>query len=720
MGAAASSLQANGWVEFLCQPKVLTALGVILASTAFVFLGLLRSKRFKGSYAIDVDTGSTKKNEGHAKRHRFSPEEDMSVIPGNSKIKTLHDMLADSAAKRPNRNAAGSRSLVQIVKETTKVHGEDKVWEYPQLGEYQWLTYGEVLQRVDWFGSSLVHLGLKKGDRLGIFEETRVEWTVSAHGAWRQGMTILTVYANLGEEALVYALDLGEVTTLVLNAKSLSLVATAASKLRHLKNLVYVDAADEKGLSAARTAGLNVYSYDEFLQLGKAHPAEGTIPVGKDLAMIMFTSGTTGMPKGVMLTHEQSVSAIAGAVAVLVTSIGITAERDVYISYLPLAHILALIVHCALFYVGVPIGYGSPRSLTDASVRNCKGDLRELQPTLFVGVPTVYERIKAGIERKLRASPVSHTIFNIAFALKRRLAAWGIPTKILDLIVFNKLKREIGGRVRAMVSGGAALSAPVIEFVETSFGCRCLQGYGLTETAGPASVQELSDFVRGSSGPPLPSTRIKLVDVPEMNYLHTSNPPQGEIWIGGANVSSGYYKSPEETAKAFVDGWFRTGDVGEWTPQGTLRIIDRIKNLIKPPHGEYVALESIESRYRNCPFVEHICTYVDSTHNEVVAIITPNKLAVEAWARKNNVDTSDWGVLCHKPELSTAILKDLQATGRKFKLKSIEMVRAVHIVADEWTPDNDMLTAAQKLKRNNVVHRYRKQIDDMYATFGEE
>jgi long-chain acyl-CoA synthetase len=588
------------------------------------------------------------------------------------------------------------------------------------LGAYQWLTYGEVLQRVDWFGSALAHIGLKKNDRLGLFEETRLEWTVAAHGAWRQGLTILTVYANLGEEALVYALGLGEVTTMVLNGKSLPIIVSAKAKLDQLKHLIYTDKADPKQIEAAKAAGMTVISYDEALSLGKTHFVEGTTSVGKDLAMIMFTSGTTGLPKGVMLTHEQSVAAIAGAVAVLVTSIGITPEKDVYISFLPLAHILALIVHCALFYVGVPIGYGSPRSLTDASVRNCKGDLRELEPTLFVGVPTVYERIKAGIERKLRASPVSHTVFNMAFALKRRLAAWGIPTKILDAIVFNKIKREVGGRVRAMVSGGAALSAPVIEFVETSFGCRLLQGYGLTETAGPSAVQELTDFRRGSVGSPLPSTRIKLVDAPEMNYLHTNNPPQGEIWIGGANISSGYYKNPEETAKAFVDGWFRTGDVGEWTPEGTLKIVDRIKNLIKPPHGEYVALESIESRYRDCPFVDHICAYVDSEHNEVVAIVAPNKLATEAWASKNGIDSSDWGVLCQNPELTKAVLKDLQATARKFKLKSHEMVRALHITAEEWTPDNDMLTAAQKLKRNNIISHYRKQLNDMYATFQDD
>lgn len=619
-------------------------------------------------------------------------------------------------AQRPNNQGVAVRPLIKIVKETTKVHGVDKVWEYPQLGPYQWYTYGELHTMVAHFGSALQHIGLKFGENLGIFEETRLEWTVAAHSAWRQGCVILTVYANLGEEALEYALGLGEVTTLLMNGKSLGVITSAKKVLPHLKTLIVVDEVDATKLAAAKAAGLTVYSYTEFLELGKTHLVPPRAPKPTDLATIMFTSGTTGLPKGVTLTHGQTVGAMSGAEQVLISLINIT-EKDTYVSYLPLAHILALVVQSALFTVGVRIGFGSPRSLTDASVRECKGDLREFEPTLFVGVPTVFERIKAGVERKLRASAASSAIFNFAFSLKKQLVARGLPTFLLDLIVFNKLKREMGGKVRAMVSGGAALSQPVNEFIEICFGCRLLQGYGLTETCGPACVQEHTDLTLGSVGSPMPSIRIKLVDVPQMGYLHTSNPPRGEIWFSGSNVSSGYYKNKEETEKAFVDGWFRTGDVGELAPNGTYRIIDRIKNLIKPPHGEYVALESIESRYRNCQYVEHICAYVDSTHNEVVAVVVPKKLEVEGWAQKNGVDFSDYGLLCANPTLNAVILKSLQDTARQYKLKSFEVVKAIYITPDEWTPDNDLLTAAQKLKRNQVVAKYRAQIDALYTKF---
>jgi long-chain acyl-CoA synthetase len=695
----------------------MTVAAILISSAALVFIGAVTKKRFKGTYSVSATDINQEKGQSEVRRHRFSPGADLKHITGSPNVKTLHDVLAVSAERRGDNKACGTRPLIEVVKETTKVNGVDKVWEYPKLGAYNWISYREVLNQVNQFGSGLEKLGLARADRLGLFEETRLEWSVASHGAWRQGLSILTVYANLGEEALVYALNLGEVTTMVLNGKSLGMMVGAASTLTHLRNLIYTDEADAKHLEAAKKAGWTVYSFADFLAFGNQHMVGARPPKPEDYAMIMFTSGTTGMPKGVMLTHEQNIAAIAGAVDVLIAAIGITAERDLYLSYLPLAHILALIVHSAFFYLGVPIGYGSPRSLTDSTVRGCLGDLRELSPTLFVGVPTVYERIKAGVERKLRASPISHFIFRRAYSLKRFLKTWNIPTLLLDTIVFNKLKREMGGRVRAMVSGGAALSAPVIEFMETAFGSRVLQGYGLTETSGPSCVQELTDYRRGSVGPPIPCSRIKLVDVPDMNYLHTANPPRGEIWIGGTNICSGYYKNPEETAKAFVDGWFRTGDVGEWTPEGTLKIIDRIKNLIKPPHGEYVALESIESRYRNCPFVDHVCAYVDGEHNEVVAIVSPNRLMVESWAQKNSIDTSDLGVLYAKPELNAAVLKALQDVARQHKLKSHEMIRAVYLCPDEWTPDNDMLTAAQKLKRNNIVKAYRQQIDTMYAKF---
>jgi len=390
----------------------------------------------------------------------------------------------------------------------------------------------------------------------------------------------------------------------------------------------------------------------------------------------------------------------------------------VILSYLPLAHIMAFVVHYATLLLGCRIGYGSPRTLTSAFVRNCDGDIKELKPTILVAVPTVLERIKKGVERKIASSkPMVQKLFKFAYAMKEPIKKAGGSTPILDAIVFNKLKAEIGGRLKLMVSGGAYLAPEVQLFMQTCFNVTVCQGYGLTETCGPTSLQETTDPRIGTGGAPFPSIEVKLVDVPEMGYLTSDKPqPRGELWVRGNSVTSGYFKNPEETKKVFTsDGWFKTGDVGSFTPEGTIQIVDRVKNLIKPPHGEYIAVERLESIYRDVPCVEQILVYVDSTHNEVLGVVVPQRDTTIKFAEENNLDVHDFGKLTHDPKVQKWVLSSLQDSARKKGLKSIEMIRNVHIVSDEWTPDNGFLTAAGKVKRAVIAQNYKKEIDQMYA-----
>lgn len=238
------------------------------------------------------------------------------------------------------------------------------------------------------------------------------------------------------------------------------------------------------------------------------------------------------------------------------------------------------------------------------SVRNCDGDIKTLRPTVFVAVPTVLEKIKKEVERKVsQASFISRAIFRGAYSWKQSSRISGSSTPILDRFVFSQFKEIVGGRLRLMVSGGAYLSPDVQKFMENCFGVKVIQGYGLTETCGPACMQEPSDNRAGTVGAPFPSVEVKLVDVPDMGYTHDDDVgPRGEIWVRGNSVMQGYYKNEEETKKALTDdGWFKTGDIGQWTPEGTLLIVDRVKNLIKPPHGEYIAFVSSSSVGRGKP-----------------------------------------------------------------------------------------------------------------------
>jgi len=289
-------------------------------------------------------------------------------------------------------------------------------------------------------------------------------------------------------------------------------------------------------------------------------------------------------------------------------------------------------------------------------------------------------------------------------------------TPLWDLIVFNKMKEAMGGRLRFFVSGGAPMSMQAQEFLQTCFGVPFLEGYGLTETCGVLTGKELSQRSLGNTGGPFPVCEVKLVDVPEMRYFASDNPPRGEIWVRGANVSSGYYKNPAKTAEDFdaAEGWFKTGDVGQFNSDGTLSIIDRKKNLVKPPHGEYIAVEKLEAIYKNSLFVSNICVHADAHHNELVALIFPNKKHVEEFADKTHV-TADWISLCKNPQVKAAVIKDLQRVAQENQLRGIEMISAVVLYPEEWTPENDWLTSAMKLRRFDIKIKQKAVLEEVYA-----
>jgi len=293
----------------------------------------------------------------------------------------------------------------------------------------------------------------------------------------------------------------------------------------------------------------------------------------------------------------------------------------------------------------------------------------------------------------------------------------GKDTPIWNKLVLNKLKARIGGNVRFIVSGGAPLSSQCADFLQSAFGCPVLQGYGLTETCGGTTVGEQSDLEGAySAGAPIASIEIKLVDCPKMNYLSTDEPcPRGEIWIRGANVTKGYYKMEEKTKEDFIDGWFKTGDIGQLNVNGTLSIVDRMKNLVKPPHGEYIAIEKLESMYKNCPLVANIMVFAHSQSDFIVALVHPNKAALE-----KKVSGSSWHDICESAEAKKAVMSALLQTWKELELRGIEKISNVALYPDEWTPDNNWLTAAMKLKRPDILKDHKEEIQELYKELKSE
>jgi long-chain acyl-CoA synthetase len=382
------------------------------------------------------------------------------------------------------------------------------------------------------------------------------------------------------------------------------------------------------------------------------------------------------------------VYSVAGVSVVVKEHIG---PGDGLLTYLPLAHILEFVFENASLYWGSTMGYGNPKTLSDSSVRNCNGDIREFKPSVMVGVPAVWETVKKGIIAKVnQASPVAKNLFWGALWAKTNLMSMGLPgSGLLDAVVFKKLKEATGGRLRLCMSGGGPIAKETQQFISMAIAPMII-GYGLTETSAQGCLMNPFEWNNNNMGAMPASIEIKLVDFADAGYFVTNKPnPQGEVWIRGTGNMEGYYQNEKETAETMTeDGWLKTGDIGEFDSVGHLKLIDRKKNLIKTLNGEYIALEKLESVYRSAPVVANICVYADQQQAKPIAIIVPAEPALKALASANGIPGETIEELVHNKKLQSAVLKDLQAAGRAGGLSGIEIIEGVVLSDEEWTPQN--------------------------------
>lgn len=374
-----------------------------------------------------------------------------------------------------------------------------------------------------------------------------------------------------------------------------------------------------------------------------------------------------------------------------------------------------------MLYLGASIGYwqGDIKLLVD--------DIAACQPTLFCGVPRVFDRIYAGVISAVQGgSFLKRTLFNWGYSRKLHNLNQGYSydqaAPMFDKIVFSKVKARLGGKVKLIVSGGAPLARHVEDFLRVCMCCRVVQGYGLTETcAGSFIANPDAPEHFGTVGPVLPVLSMRLDAVPEMNYDPNAVPPRGEVCVRGPAVFTGYYKDDEKTKEVLEsDGWFHTGDIGELTPSGALKIIDRKKNIFKLAQGEYIAVEKVEGVYKKNTGVEQIWVYGDSFKSALVAVVVPTEGHLKAVAKEAGVatDGSSSAELCANPAVVKAFLADLTATAKEGKLKGFEIARALHLTMDQFTVENDLLTPSYKLKRPQLQKKYQPQIDTMYNVLG--
>ncbi len=581
----------------------------------------------------------------------------------------------------------------------TERHAERVAYRYEESGRWHDLTYREVRRRVALGVRALRSLGLERGARAAILSNNRPEWAIADYACLCAGVIDVPIYPTLTPGQVAYILrDAGVTLLFASDAEQLAKIEAIRGECPELRKVVVFTPPPElPDWATGWETFLSADASDDVL-LPELR-AEAMAAEAGDVATILYTSGTTGDPKGVMLTHANLHSNVQAANRTVQVDQG-----DSSLSFLPLSHVFQRMVDYLFFDRGVSVAYAR-------SIETVAEDLRVIRPTVVVSVPRLYEKVHA---RVTAATGVKGALVRWATRVGdlhvearlagRRPGAWtALRYALADRLVFSKLRAGVGGRLRFFVSGGAPL-APEINRFFLSAGILILEGYGLTETSPVTNVNSDVDFPRnfriGTVGKPVPGTEIRIAE-------------DGEILIRGPQVMKGYYRNPEATREAITeDGWFHTGDVGEIDEDGFLRITDRKKDLIVTAGGKNVAPQPIENRLKQNRYVDQAVLLGDRRHF-VSLLLVPDFSALEGWAKEQGLPAGDRRALLDTPQLQRLLRKEL---GEAFaELSRYEQPKKVLLLDEPFTVEDGSLTPTQKVKRRVVEERFRQAIDAMYA-----
>jgi long-chain acyl-CoA synthetase len=545
----------------------------------------------------------------------------------------------------------------------------------------------EFYQNVAGMARALSKWGLRKGDRLAILSENRHEWPVADFASLLLGIVVVPIYATLTAQQTAYILcDSGAKAVVVSTEKQLEKVLSIKAQTA-LEHVVVMDSVDRAGavhmgrLMREGPAGRDP-ELDDFART--IHP--------DDLASIIYTSGTTGTSKGVQLTHGNLASNISHSLDGFDVHPGHTS-----VSFLPLSHVTARHADFALLYHGVTLAYCP-------FIEQLPQVLLEVMPTIFVAVPRVYEKIYSQVEQKAKKHP-KRAIYQWALSVGRehrpRILEGKAPTslswKLANKLVYSQVRARMGGRVEIFVSGGAPLGKELAAWY-ASIGIRIHEGYGLTETSPVIAINRPSAHKMGTVGRPLSNIEVQIAD----DY---------EILVRGPSVFRAYWNRPEETSSAFVDGWFKTGDIGNLDEEGFLSVTDRKKDLLKTSGGKFIAPQPIENALKLNALIG-VAVVLGDRRKFPAVIISPNFPLLEEWARANHVPFSNRKDLVTNRKVKALYEGIVGEINRN--LARYETLKKVLLVPEEFTAEDGTLTPTLKLRRKTIEERYRKQIDDLY------
>uniref|UniRef100_A0A673IZR1 Arachidonate--CoA ligase n=1 Tax=Sinocyclocheilus rhinocerous TaxID=307959 RepID=A0A673IZR1_9TELE len=584
-----------------------------------------------------------------------------------------------------------AKTVYDMFQRGLRIAGNGPCLGFRKPGEpYQWISYTEVAERAQVLGSGLLAKGCKPNPQqyVGIFAQNRPEWVITEMACYTFSMALVPLYDTLGLEAMVHILNLAEISMVICDKED---KAESLLKIKEkgvtttLSCLVLFNPFSAALLERGRKCGV------EILQLSQ-------IMVGSNINATPMTQiffffrllPIRGKPKGAMITHGNIASNTSSVIKILEVS----SE--------------SFVLPVSMFCHGARVGFyqGDISLLMD--------DIKTLKPTFFPVVPRLLNRIYDKILGSV-TSPLRRVILHYAVRRKQAELSSGVVrnNSLWDRLIFNKIQASLGGNLRFILTASAPISPTVLSFLRATLGCLIFEGYGQTECTAGCTFSMPGDWSAGHVGAPLPCAMVKLTDIPDMNYYAKNG--EGEICIRGHSVFRGYLKDEERTGEALdADGWLHTGDVGQWLPNGTLRIVDRKKHIFKLSQGEYIAPEKIENVYTRCVPVLQVFVHGDSLQSYLIGVVVPDPEVFVNWAKERGV-VGSYEELCQNPDVKKAVLEDMTAVAKEAGLKSFEQVKDLYLHPEMFSVSNGLLTPTLKSKRVDLRRVFSEQIAQMYS-----
>ncbi|MDQ6651192.1 MAG: long-chain fatty acid--CoA ligase, partial [Acidobacteriota bacterium] len=595
-----------------------------------------------------------------------------------------------------------SATLVEVFEYVARVYQRRDTLNFKRDGQWIAISADEMLRRVRSIAGGLYSLGVRSGDRVAILSESRPEWTLADAGCMFAAAIDVPIYPTLTPPQVRYILkDSGARVLMLENEKKFLEIRDILAECPAVEHVVFFEKPSSQDGERAQKISLA-----ELEKRGHALEEQGPELINnlahqlkpEDLATIIYTSGTTGEPKGVMLTHSNLVSNLIDSSGHLSF-----AKDDSALSVLPLSHVLERMAMYMYLYHGMAIYFGE-------SLEAMGANLREVKPTIFVGVPRIFEKIFARVkEKSAEKGRVNLAILNWAVSVGKdhaklavshqKIPPWlAFKHRLADKLIFSKMRQALGGRIRLLISGGAALPEE-LGYIFLGAGMPIVQGYGLTETSPVITASTIDDNRVGTVGKPIRNVDVRLAS-------------DGEIETRGPQVMRGYYNKPEETQAVFTDdGWFKTGDIGTIDEDGFLRITDRKKELFKTSGGKYIAPQPIEQMIKGSSFVNQV-VLIGNGRKFPAALIVPDWERLESYAQLKGIKAQTRAELCKNPRIID--LFERQIAGLTTELAQYERVKKIGLLEKELTIEGGELTPTMKVKRRVIDEKYRDVIDELY------